>query len=235
MTPPTASKKTDTIFDLYDGESPVATELRRLYHNAKRREDGGQNRTFLITSSNRGEGKSTLSSWFAMTVAQFPTKKVVIVDTDLRRPRIHSIFGLNNTVGFKDCLADNVDPMNVLKKTPLPNLHVITAGDRTPQPGKLFESEHLRDVINKLAFYFDIVIVDSPPVLAVSDTLFLCSEIESVLLVVLAGITPRQVVTRARNVLLDSSARIGGVVLNNASQALPYYYDYKYYGAQREK
>ena len=123
----------------------------------------------------------------------------------------------------------------MLKKTPLPNLHVITAGDRTPQPGKLFESEHLREVINKLAFYFDIVIVDSPPVLAVSDTLFLCSEIETVLLVVLAGITPRQVAMRARNVLLDSNARIGGVVLNNASQALPFYYDYKYYGAHREK
>jgi len=235
MTTSTAPKKTDTIFDQYDGESPVATELRRLYHNAKRREDGGQNRTFLITSSNRGEGKSTVSSYFAMTIAQFPTKKVVIVDTDLRRPRQHSIFGLNNTVGFKDCLADHVDPMNVLKKTPLPNLHVITAGDRTPQPGKLFESEHLRDVLNKLAFYFDIVIVDSAPVLAVSDTLFLCSEIESVLLVVLAGITPRQVVTRARNILLDSSANIGGVVLNNASEALPFHYDYKYYGAQREK
>jgi protein-tyrosine kinase len=232
---PSNAKKTPTIFDQYDGESPVSTELRRLYHNAKRREDGGQNRTFLITSSNRGEGKSTISSWFAMTVAQFPTKKVVIVDADLRRPRIHSIFGLNNTVGFKDCLSDNVDPLNVLKKTPLPNLHVITAGDRTQQPGKLFESEHLREVLNKLAFYFDIVIVDSPPVLAVSDTLFLCTEIESVLLVVLAGVTPRQVVTRARNVLLDSNARIGGVVLNNAAQALPYYYDYKYYGVQREK
>lgn len=230
-----APKKTGTIFELYDGESPVATELRRLYHNAKRREDGGHNRTFLVTSSNRGEGKSTISSWFAMTVAQFPTKKVVIVDADLRRPRMHSIFGLNNTVGFKDCLAANVDPLSVLKKTPLPNLHVITAGDRTAQPGKLFESEHLREVLNKLAFYFDIVIVDSPPVLAVSDTLFLCTEIESVLLVVLAGVTPRQVVVRARNILLDSNARIGGVVLNNATQALPYHYDYKYYGVQREK
>lgn len=219
-----------TIFDQYDGESPIATELRRLYHNAKRSEDGRHYKSFLMTSSTRGEGKSTISSWLSVTIAQFPTKKVLHVDADLRRPRAHSIFGLENAVGLKDCLASNVDPMDVVKKTPIPNLSVITAGERTPQPGKLFESEHLKEVLNKLEFYYDIVIVDSAPVLAVSDTLFLCSEIEAVLLVVLAGVTPREVVLRTKDVLDDSRANLVGVVLNNATQVLPYYYDYKYYG-----
>jgi capsular exopolysaccharide synthesis family protein len=223
-----------TIFDVYDGESPVATELRRLYHNAKRDDDGRHYKSFLVTSSNRGEGKSTISSWLSVTIAQFPTKKVLHVDADLRRPRVHSIFGLQNSVGLKDCLADNVDPMDVVKKTPIPNLNIITAGDRTPQPGKLFESEHLKEVLNKLEFYYDIVIVDSAPVLAVSDTLFLCSEIEAVMLVVLAGVTPREVVQRTKNVLDDSRANVAGVILNNATQVLPYYYDYKYYGYHQE-
>jgi capsular exopolysaccharide synthesis family protein len=223
-----------TIFDVYDGESPVATELRRLYHNAKRDEDGRHYKSFLVTSSNRGEGKSTISSWLSVTIAQFPTKKVLHVDADLRRPRVHSIFGLQNSVGLKDCLANNVDPMDVVKKTPIPNLNIITAGDRTPQPGKLFESEHLKEVLNKLEFYYDIVIVDSAPVLAVSDTLFLCSEIEAVMLVVLAGVTPREVVQRTKNVLDDSRANVAGVILNNATQVLPYYYDYKYYGYHQE-
>jgi capsular exopolysaccharide synthesis family protein len=187
-----------------------------------------------VTSSNRGEGKSTISSWLSVTIAQFPTKKVLHVDADLRRPRVHSIFGLQNSVGLKDCLADNVDPMDVVKKTPIPNLNIITAGDRTPQPGKLFESEHLKEVLNKLEFYYDIVIVDSAPVLAVSDTLFLCSEIEAVMLVVLAGVTPREVVQRTKNVLDDSRANVAGVILNNATQVLPYYYDYKYYGYHQE-
>ena len=229
-----APKPDDTIFSYYDGESPIATELRRLYHNAKKRDDGRQNRSFLITSSNRGEGKSTIASWLAVTIAQFPKKKVLLVDADLRRPRAHQLFGLKNAVGMKDCLSAEIDPMEVVKKTEMPNLNVVTAGKMTASPGKLFESETLKEVLNKFTFYYDIVIVDSAPVLAVSDTLFLCSEIECVLLVLLAGVTPREVVKRAHNILQDSRATISGVVLNNASQVLPYYYDYKYYGYSQE-
>ncbi len=223
------------IFDTYDGESPISTELRRLYHNAKRDESQRHYKSFLVTSSTRGEGKSTISSWLSMTIAQFPSKKVLHVDADLRRPRAHDIFGVKNAVGLKDCLASNVDPMDVVKKTPMANLSVITAGERTDQPGKLFESEHLKEVLSKLEFYFDIVIVDSAPVLAVSDTLFLCSEIEAIMLVVLAGVTPREVVQRTKNILDDSHANLVGVVLNNVSQVLPYYYDYKYYGYEERK
>jgi len=106
----------------------------------------------------------------------------------------------------------------------------MTAGERSTQPGKLFESEHLKEVLSKLEFYYDVVIVDSAPVLAVSDTLFLCSEIEAIMMVVLAGVTPREVVQRTKDVLDDSHANLVGVVLNNATQVLPYYYDYKYYG-----
>jgi capsular exopolysaccharide synthesis family protein len=220
----------ETIFNYYDGESPIATELRRLYHNAKRSEAGPQNKSFLITSANRGEGKSTISSWLAVTVAQFPKKKVLIVDADLRRPRGHKIYGLNNAVGLRDCLEGEIDPIDVVKKTELQNLHVITAGERGDEPGRLFESEALKEVFDKLAFYYDVVIVDSAPVLAVSDTLYLCSELQAVLLVVLAGVTPREVVHRANNVLQDAHANIVGVVLNNANEVLPYYYDYEYYG-----
>lgn len=225
-----APETDDYIFSYYDGESPIATEMRRLYHNAKKRDDGGENRSFLITSSNRGEGKSTIASYLAVTIAQFPKKKVLLIDADLRRPRAHSIFGVKNAVGLKDCLSSQIDPMEVVKKTDLANLNVITAGNPTESPGKLFESETLKEVISKVVFYYDTVIVDSAPVLAVSDTLFLCTEIESVLLVVLAGVTPREVVKRSYDILQDSRAHIAGVVLNNASQVLPYYYDYKYYG-----
>lgn len=225
----------ENIFSYYDGESPVATELRRLYHNAKKRPDGGQYKSFLITSSNRGEGKSTMSSWLALTIAQFPKKKVLLVDADLRRPRAHKIFGLNNDYGLRDCLAEGLDPMRAVQETPVANLQLMTAGAHTPEPGRLFESEGLKDVFGKLTFYYDIVIVDSAPVLAVSDTLFLCSEIESILLVVLAGVTPREVVHRTKDILDDSQANLVGVILNNATQVLPYYYDYKYYGYTQEK
>lgn len=225
-----AEKITEPLLSYYDSESPIATELRRLYHNSKKREDGSENKSFLITSSNRGEGKSTIASWLAVTIAQFPKKKVLLVDADLRRPRVHRIFGVDNPTGLKECLSREADPMDVVKNTELPNLDLVTAGERTHSPGKLFESDLLKEVLNKFSFYYDTVIVDSAPVLAVSDTLFLCSEIETVMLVVLAGVTPKEVVIRTKNVLLDSRANVAGVVLNNATQVLPYYYDYSYYG-----
>jgi len=230
-------RREETIFDEYDGESPVATELRRLYQNARRRKTdnaAGDNRSFLLTSSHRGEGKSTLSSYLAVTVAQFPRKKVLLVDADLRRPRVHKIFGVTNELGLKDCLAGGLDPMKVVKDTPLQNLHVITAGDHVPQPGRLFESDVLKEVIDKVSFYHDVVVIDSAPVLSVSDTLFLCPAVDTVLVVVLAGVTPRAIFRRTVDVLTDSGARIGGVVMNNVSRVLPYHYDYRYYGETRE-
>jgi len=224
-----------TIYGYYESESPIATELRRLYHNVRTPVDGIAPKSFMITSSNRGEGKSTIASNLAFTIAQFPKKKVLLIDADLRRPRIHEIYGTAREEGLRECLESSIDPMTVVKETELPNLQVITAGEPSRTPGKLFESEALCEVMKKVAFYYDVLLLDSAPVLAVSDTLFLVSEIDRVMLVVLAGVTPREVVMRARNVLLDSNATIGGVVLNNASSALPYYYDYKYYGSHRKK
>lgn len=232
--PMPSTQKHQTIFDNYESESPIATELRRLYHNARKSVNGVPPTSFLVTSSNRGEGKSMIASNLAVTIAGFPKKKIVIIDADLRRPRIHQVFGLNCNDGLKECLESSIDPMKVVKSTELPNLQVITAGSRSNTPGKLFESEVLSEMLKKVSFYYDVVIVDSAPVLAVSDTLFLCSEIDAVMFVVLAGVTPREVATRSRNVLLDSNAYIAGVVLNNASGVLPYYYDYKYYSHENK-
>jgi capsular exopolysaccharide synthesis family protein len=224
----------DTIYSYYESESPLATELRRLYHNARTPVDGISPKSFMITSSNRGEGKSTITANLAMTIAQFPKKKVLLVDSDMRRPRIHEIFGIELGSGLRECLESTVDPISVVQDTQLPNLQILTAGSPSSTPGQLFESETLQEIMKKITFYYDVVLVDSAPVLAVSDTLFLCSVIDQVLLVVLAGVTPREVVTRARNVLQDSDARLGGVILNNASQALPYYYDTRYYSAYKK-
>jgi len=222
-----------SIFEDYQVESPIATELRRLYNNLASL-DGRRHKSFLITSSVRGEGKSTMTAYLAATIAQFPRKKVLVIDADLRRPRIHTLFGNQLAVGLVDCLGKKVDPMSVVKKTPLSNLNVITAGGTTDAPSKFFESEMLSEFFAKVRFYYDIVLVDSAPALAVSDTLFLCPEVEAVLMVVLAGVTPADVVLRARQALTDARANIVGVAVNNVAETLPYYYDYKYYGAYKD-
>lgn len=222
-----------TIFDTFEVESPIATELRRLYNNMKAKATDSE-RSFMLTSSVRGEGKSTITSYLAVTIAQFPQTKVLVVDADLRRPRVHSIFGEKNEEGLVDCLGYGVDPLSVVKKTELENLDIVTAGGTPDSPSRMFESEMLSEVFAKLRFYYDIMLIDTAPVLAVSDTLFLGSEVEAVLLVVLAGVTPSQVVIRAKESLDDADANIVGVVVNNVSRVLPYYYDYKYYGAYKD-
>jgi capsular exopolysaccharide synthesis family protein len=231
----TTSKKLSNVFSAYQSESPVVTEMRRLYHNARTPINGVSPKSFLITSTNRGEGKSTIAANLAVTIGQFPKKKVLLIDADLRRPRVHDLFGIECEPGLRECLESAIDPMEVVKETELPNLQAITAGAPSGSPGKLFESETLSEMMKKVSFYYDVVLIDSAPVLAVSDTLFLVSEIDRVLLVILAGVTPREVVTRACNILEDSNATVGGVILNNATSVLPYYYDYKYYGSAYKK
>jgi protein-tyrosine kinase len=229
------SPRSLNIFEAYESESPLATELRRLYHNIMTKEHEAPNKSFLVTSSERGEGKSTITSYLALTIAQYPRNKVLVVDADLRRPQIHRIFGVDNRFGLMECLRDYKDPMSVVKNTRMDNLKLITSGGMTESPAQLFESETLSEFFSKIKFYFDYVLVDSAPVLAVSDILFFCSKVDSVLFVVMAGSTPRQVVMRAKSLLMDSQANIAGVVINNASEVLPYYYDRSYYGYHQER
>ncbi len=222
-----------TIFEVFDQESPMATEMRRLYSNI-RHIGTEKKRSFLVTSANRGEGKSTVASHLALTVARFRGKKSLIVDADLRRPRIHGIFNVDRGPGLLECLRDGVDPLEVVKDTPIENLKVITAGKRIKSPSHLFEGDVISEIFGKIKFYYDIVIVDSAPVIPVSDPMLLSSEVDGVLLILLAGMTPRNVALRTRDILLDANANILGLVVNNLSEVLPYYYDYKYYGYSKE-
>jgi len=215
----------------YNPESPIATALRRLYKSVRVQKSVREDyKSFLITSSSRGEGKSTIAAHLALTIAQFPKKSVLVVDADLRRPQLHRLLGLSNSSGLRDCLESEVDPMEAVKETALPNLKVITAGPPTDIASHLFEGDQLRVFFEKAHFYFDVVLVDSPPVIAVSDTLYLCPLVDTVLFVVLAGETPSGVVTRAKSILDDAGAEIAGVVVNNALEVLPAYYGHKYYG-----
>jgi capsular exopolysaccharide synthesis family protein len=223
-----------TIYGVFDQESPMATEMRRLYSNIRHLHGKPDLRSFLVTSAHRGEGKSTIASHLALTVARFKGKKSLIVDADLRRPRLHNVFGVPKEPGLLECLEGKMDPLDVVKDTPVENLKVIPAGRRIDSPAHLFEGEILSEIFKKIRFYYDIVIVDSAPVIPVSDPMLISSEVDGVILVLLAGKTPRNVATRARDILLDANANLLGVVVNNLSEVLPYYYDYKYYGYREQ-
>lgn len=218
------------IFEVFDQESPMATEMRRLYSNIRHRHGRPDMRSFLVTSAQRGEGKSTIASHLALTVARFKGKKSLIVDADLRRPRLHEIFSVAREPGLLECLEGKADPLKVVKDTRVENLKVIPAGSKISSPAHLFEGDVLSEMLKKIRFYYDIVIIDSAPVVPVSDPMLIASEVDGVILVLLAGKTPRSVALRARDILRDANANLLGVVVNNLSEVLPYYYDYKYYG-----
>ncbi len=222
--------KKQTIYDIFDQESPIATEMRRLYSNIRHIEGKNPKRSFLVTSAERGEGKSTVASHLALTVARFRGKKSLLIDADLRRPRIHQIFDVPREPGLFECLSGEIDPLEAVKDTPIENLKIIPAGRRVKSPAHLFEGDIMTEIFEKIKFYYDIVIVDSAPVIPVSDPMLISSVLDGVILVMLAGKTPRKVVLRARNILLDAKADLLGVVVNNMSEVLPYYYDYRYYG-----
>ena len=224
------TKEKKAIYDLFDQESPIATEMRRLYSNIRHGHANRDMRSYLVTSAHRGEGKSTVASHLALTVARFRGKKSLIVDADLRRPRLHDVFAVPQEPGLAECLEGKIDALDAVKDTPVENLKVIPAGKLLHSPAHLFEGDVLSEIFEKIKFYYDIVIVDSAPVIPVSDPMLISSEVDGVIMVLLAGMTPRNVAMRAKNILIDADANIIGVVVNNLSEVLPYYYDYKYYG-----
>ncbi len=218
------------ILEEYDVESPEATEFRRLYSRLRRTGEGEPIKSVLITSAVRGEGKSTTAAHLAITVARYRKTKTLLVDGDLRKPRIHDLFQLRNQPGLSEVLAGTASLKSCFKSTSLEDLKVLTAGNARLSPSESFDSDRMKDVFEEMRFYFDAIIVDTAPVIVVSDPIILGSEVGGVLLVVMAGKTPREVVKRAKDILADSNVKILGVVLNNADEVLPYYYDYRYYG-----
>lgn len=216
------------ITEFFNLESPLATEYRRFLHNLRKVDAGAELKSVMLTSSVVGEGKSTISSLLAITAAH-KGQRTILVDCDVRRPAIHRLFQLERSRGLVEIISEGVSYKDVVKKTSLDNLDVITAGKVTAQPSELFSTASIDALIRELKFYYDLLIVDSPPVLPVSDPMILAQSVDGVIIVVKAGETAREVAIRAVDIMRSNRANILGVVLNNARNRLPYHYDYSHY------
>ncbi len=221
--------RTDTnIIDHFSQESPIATEVRRLLHNVRAKCSSGELKALMVTSATTGEGKSTTCALMAITSAK-KNLKTLLVDCDLRRPSLHRLFGFDRSDGLVEVLADGMSARKLVKRTSLDNLDLITAGKAWPHPTELFDSRAIGSIIDDLKFYYDFIIVDTPPVIPVSDPMLLAQELDGSVLVVKAGETPREVARRAAEIMTSNNTKLLGVVLNNARGSLPYYYDYNRY------
>jgi capsular exopolysaccharide synthesis family protein len=219
--------KQKPICDYYHPESVVGTEFWRLLHNITRPVDGVTRKSFLITSAMLSEGKSTVSAYLAITAAACKMK-TVLIDCDLRRPTIHKLFDLPLERGVTDLIDGSVKTEEAFKSTRIQNLSILTAGTLHDDPTELFEGDSVKQVINQVKFYFDLVFIDCAPIIPVSDPVVLAPELDGLLLVVKAGATHKEVVKRACGIIAKSDATIVGVVLNNMQGVLPYHYNYGY-------
>jgi len=188
---------------------------------------GGPPRSVLITSSRAGEGKTFTACNLAIALTHLG-KRVVIVDGDMRNPHIHRVWEQENAVGLSVYLASDAPMAAVVSPTPLDNLYTITSGPKTPRPAELLASSRFEALIRELETNFDFVVVDSPPILPVTDSVIIASHVNGVLLVVRGGSTPRDLVKMAKKKLGTSNGVIAGVVLNGIDLTDPYYY-YRYY------
>jgi capsular exopolysaccharide synthesis family protein len=191
-------------------------------------------RTLLVTSSLPGEGKTTTAVNTAISLAQTGAR-VVIIDADMRRPRLRSIFNLSEREGLSSILSSDVkedEILGMIAQEEATGLYVLTSGPIPPNPAELLGSDSMRKLIAVLSNTFTHIIVDSPPITSFTDGVLIASMVDGVLLVVYGGKTSRNVVKRSRQLLIDVGAKIFGVVMNNVNVRTHdyYYYNQRYYG-----
>ncbi len=232
------SARPDVLLTGSEKHSPMAEAYRHLRTSILLSTAGRPHRTLLITSSMPSEGKTTTAVNTAISLAQTGAK-VLIVDADMRRPRIHSIFNLRNDRGLSSLLsreASDTEVSSAIQHDEESGLFVLTSGPLPPNPAELLGSEQMLKLIATVTPSFTHVVIDSPPIAAFTDGVLIATMVDGVLLVVHSGKSSRKVVARARKLLVDVGARIIGVVLNKveAAGSNSYYYYSGYYQHYRD-
>lgn len=219
-----------SIIDAVAFESPFATEFRRLLQKVEQAGYGTELKSLMVTSAMLSEGKSTVCSFLGITAAMHKGIKTLIIDCDLRRPSIHKLFAMDRRLGMCEILSEGYAPADAIRKTNIDKLDLLLAGAHHDEPTRLFDAEAISTVVESLKMSYDLIVVDTAPVLPVSDPMLLASKLDAAVLVVKAGSTQRDVVLRALDILGPSRNRLLGIVMNNMNSSLPYQYDYRYYG-----
>ncbi len=189
---------------------------------------GKSPKTIAVSSPNPGERKTMIAINTAIALSQTEAQ-VLVIEADLRKPRVSKIFDLENGEGLSNFLSGHAELDSIIKKTRIPNLSCILAGPIPPNPSELLGSYIFKDMIECLGHRFDHVILDAPPILGFVDSVILSASVDGIILLVRAGKTPIETLQRAKDVLVQVNSKILGVVINRANIRRNDYYRYGYY------
>ena len=216
----------------HDGKSPISETYRTLRTNIQFTALDTEEKVLLVTSAGMGEGKSTTIANLAVSIAE-SGKKVLLIDCDMRRPTIHKIFRLSNQKGISDYLIGQVALGEVIHSVE-EFLHILTSGTIPPNPSELLGSKSMERFLNEMRKEYDYILLDAPPVMAVTDAQVLSTLSNGVILVVASGKAQRELAKRSKELLETVGAKIVGAVLTCIDINKKSHYGYYQYYAEEE-
>ncbi len=223
-------------------KSALAESIRSLRTSLslQKKENQEVSRSIMITSTIPGEGKSTLASNLAISYA-LSSKKVLLIDADMRKPVIHKIFKFeDNDKGLSTILSSNAKTLkDVFFKTKYNNLDIIKSGPIPPNPSELLSSSILKELLEEAKNEYDYIIIDTPPIVSVTDSTIVASSVNENILIIKQSKADKKLISRATQIFEQLNIKFTGAVINavssNSSSYYGYYYSYKYYGSDDEK
>ncbi len=219
------------IVTYHSPKTPISEQYRIIRTNLQRVNHEHPPRLIAVSSSIHSEGKTTTSTNLAVALAQDLHKNILLVDCDLRKPNVHNLLGLKMEGGMSDVLMRGAELDTVFKKTRVENLTVITSGRIPSNPAELLGSHRMREMLVEFKNRFDYVILDTPPILAITDTSILGTFVDGVVIVIQAWRTQREALARSRSLLSNVHAHVIGYILTNVEHFVPGYlsnYGYHY-------
>lgn len=212
-----------------DPKSPAAEAYKVIRTSIQFAKAGNTLKTIAITSCTPDEGKSTTAANLAIVLTQ-TGKRVLLIDCDMRNPTVHKNFKLSNKVGLSSCISLGTALADAVQETGIENLDALTSGVIPPNPSELLGSERMQHILARAQEEYDYVLLDTPPVLPVTDTLVLGNIVDGVILVLDSGEVKVEMARDVKNQLVHAGANILGVVLNKVrSEHHGYGYGYYYY------
>ena len=220
------------VITLTQPKSPISEAYRTLRTNLQFSNVDGDLKTISITSSGPAEGKTMTLCNVAETFAQ-SGKRTLIIDADLRKPRVHKVFKLSNAVGLTNVLTGQEKFEDVLQITGS-HLQVLTSGPIPPNPAELLESKAMKQLLELLSQHFDVILIDTPPVGVVTDGAIVARMVDGTILTVASHKTQIDGAKRAKQLLEQVNARIIGVVMTMMPVSKKGYYGYQYYNYEEQ-